>query len=243
MCNFLTEIENLFIASGEKEFQLSLEDLKFINLIKMNIKAYTQYKKIYEIKFFEKFTQRHENDKKSQTLDQIYEKILEIVFHAGNDMERRVLSHKYRSEPELRDVLLASLNSHKEIFSSGESFNKTGKTDILVSSMNETVFIAECKIWRGKKSLQDAIAQLFSYLTWRDNKTALIVFHKKRDFLTSLQSVPEIVTSFFQERELKSLIEKEYKADVKNVFRFICSYLGDINRNIVLTILLFDLSV
>ena len=144
----------------------------------MNTNAYAQYKKQYEKKFWERVTQKSDKDKKPRTSDQIYEKILEIISLAGNDMERRALSHKDRNEPELRDVLLASLNSHKDLFSSGESFNKRGKTDILVSSVNKTIFIAECKIWRGKKSLQEAIAQLLSYLTWQDNRVALIIFYK-----------------------------------------------------------------
>jgi hypothetical protein len=243
VCSFLTEIENLFIVNGEKEFPLSIDDLKFINSIKMNTKAYAEYKKVHERKIFERFTQKSDNDKKPRTLSQTHEDILEIIFHAGNDMERRVLSHKDRDEPALRDVLLASLNSHKEIFSSGESFNKKGKTDILISSMNETIFIAECKIWRGKKSLQDAIAQLLSYLTWRDNKTALIIFYKDKNFSTSLKNIPEIVASFFQERDIKLHFEKEYKADVENVFRFICSHPEDINRGLVLTVFIFNLSV
>lgn len=196
IADFLTEIENLFIINGEKEYPLSGDDLIFINSFKMSTNAYARYKKIHERKFFERFTQKPDKDKKPQTSNQIYEKILEIISRAGNDMERRVLSHKDRNEPELRDVLLASLNSHKDIFSSGESFNKIGKTDILVSSVNETIFIAECKIWRGKKSLQEAIAQLLSYLTWRDNRVALIVFYKNREFLSSLQGIPDIVTSF-----------------------------------------------
>lgn len=241
--DFLTEIENLFIINGEREYPLSDDDLIFIACVKMNTSAYARYKKQYEKKFWERVTQKLDKDKKLQTPEQIYEKILEIISRAGNDMERRVLSHKDRSEPELRDVLLASLNSHKDIFSSGESFNKIGKTDILVSSVNETIFIAECKIWRGKKSLQEAIAQLLSYLTWQDNKVALIVFYKNREFLSSLQSIPDIVTSFFQERELKLSIDKEYKADVKNIFRFICSHPADKNREICFTILIFDLSL
>jgi hypothetical protein len=109
--------------------------------------------------------------------------------------------------------------------------------------VNETIFIAECKIWRGKKSLQEAIAQLLSYLTWRDNRVALIVFYKNREFLSSLQGIPYIVTSFFQEREMKLSIDKEYKVDVKNIFRFICSHPADKNREICFTILMFDLSL
>ncbi len=241
--DFLTEIENLFIINGEREYPLSDDEQNLITFVKMNTTAYAQYKKLHEKKFFERFTQKPDKDKKFLTPDQIYEKILEIISRAGNDMERRVISHKDRSEPELRDVLLASLNSHKDIFSSGESINKRGKTDILVYSVNETIFIAECKIWRGKKSLQEAIAQLLSYLTWQDNRVALIVFYKNREFLSSLQGIPDIVTSFFQERELKLSIDKEYKADVKNVFRFVCSHPADKSREIFFTILMFDLSL
>mgnify|MGYP001160571632 FL=1 len=241
--DFRTEIENLFIVNGEREYPLSDDEQKFITFVKMNTNFYAQYKKLHEKEFWERVTPKIDKDKKPRTPDQIHEKILEIISRAGNDMERRVRSHKDRSEPELRDVLLASLNSHKDIFSSGESFNKTGKTDILVSSGNEPIFIAECKIWRGKKSLQEAIAQLLSYLTWRDNRVALIVFYKNGDFLLSLQGIPDIVTSFFQEREMKLSIDKEYKADVKNVFRFICSHPADKSREIFLTILMLDLSL
>lgn len=241
--DFLTEIENIFIVNGEREYPLSDDEQKFITFVKMNTNFYAQYKKLREKEFWERVTPKNDKDKKPRTPDQIYDKILEIISRAGNDMEKRVSSHKDRSEPELRDVLLASLNSHNDIFSSGESFNKIGKTDILVSSENETIFIAECKIWRGKKSLQDAIVQLFSYLTWRDNRVALIIFYKNREFLASLQGVPDIVTSFFLEKELKLSIDKEYKADVKNVFRFICSHPTDKSREIFLTILMFDLSL
>jgi hypothetical protein len=241
--DFLTEIENLFIINGEKEYPLSDDDLIFITSFKISTNAYARDKKIRERRFFERFTQKPDKYKKPQTPDQIYEKILEIISRAGNDMERRVRSHKDRSEPELRDVLLASLNSHKDIFSSGESFNKTGKTDILVSSVNEPIFIAECKIWRGKKSLQEAIEQLLSYLTWQDNRVALIVFYKNKEFLSSLQSIPDIITCFFQEKELRLSIDKEYKADVKNVFRFICGHPADKSREIIFTILMFDLSL
>lgn len=33
----------------------------------------------------------------------------------------------------------------------GETFNKSGKTDILISEESRSAFIAECKIWRGQK--------------------------------------------------------------------------------------------
>lgn len=39
-------------------------------------------------------------------------------------------------------------------------------------------YIAECKIWHGRKAFLAAIDQLFSYTTWRDTKVSVIVFNK-----------------------------------------------------------------
>ena len=63
----------------------------------------------------------------------------------------------------------------------GETFNVSGKTDILVRSGDRNVFVAECKFWHGPKRFDDAITQLLGYLTWRDSKVALVIFNHNRD--------------------------------------------------------------
>ena len=80
----------------------------------------------------------------------------------------------------MRDLIVPSLNS---VFiganSSAETFNRTGKTDIITKAPDgSNIFIAECKIWRGEKMLLEAIDQLLGYVTWRDTRTALILFVK-----------------------------------------------------------------
>lgn len=40
----------------------------------------------------------------------------------------------------------------------------------------KNVFVAEMKIWNGKKSFVEAIQQLFTYATWRDVGLALVIF-------------------------------------------------------------------
>jgi hypothetical protein len=52
------------------------------------------------------------------------------------------------------------LNSQYEGGATGETSNFEGKTDILIRTESRTVFIAECKYWRGAKSLLAAIDQL-----------------------------------------------------------------------------------
>ena len=73
----------------------------------------------------------------------------------------------------------------------GETFNKSGKTDILLRHEGKNAFIAELKFWRGKKAYLDTISQLLSYLTWRDSKAAVVVFVRNKDFSSVLETVKE----------------------------------------------------
>jgi hypothetical protein len=58
----------------------------------------------------------------------------------------------------------------------GEVFNGSGKTDILIRERDRNVFIGECKIWKGPRTIPDALDQLLRYLVWRDTKAALLLF-------------------------------------------------------------------
>ena len=113
-----------------------------------------------------------------------YEEILAILKNAGATMERAPNSYMSMGEDGLRNVLLAALNSSFNGSAAGEAFRNNGKTDICIESETRAAFVAECKIWTGEKEVAAAIAQLDSYLTWRDCKTALIYFVRRRDFLS-----------------------------------------------------------
>ena len=175
-------------------------------------------------------------------LQEVYEKILEIICDSGTDIERRVISHKDRDEPELRDVLLSSLNTHRDLLSSGESFNNKGKTDILVYSKREIVFIAECKIWRGEVSFKQAINQLISlYLTWHDNKVSLIIFNRNKGYYQILDKIPALATSFGKEYNYSCEYLSKYAQYQENAFRFLLNSKNEDQRRIMLTILVFNL--
>lgn len=91
-------------------------------------------------------------------------------------------------EEELRDFILATLGTHYINMATGETFRKIGKTDIHIVFDNKAAFIGECKIWHGIKKFEDAVEQLFGYSTWKDTKTALIVFNKENKDFSSLQA-------------------------------------------------------
>ena len=89
----------------------------------------------------------------------------------------------FRSIPEedLRTHFLIQLNGWYEGQATGETFNLSGKTDIIIRDRDRNVFIAECKFWRGSKSLSEAIDQLLGYTSWRDTKTAIVLFNKRSE--------------------------------------------------------------
>jgi hypothetical protein len=127
-----------------------------------------------------------------------YNEIVGDIYQIGISMEKKPSLYLNKDEESLRDVFLLGLETRYEgTTATGETFNHTGKTDILLKNSTDSsnLFIAECKIWHGKKHLQSAISQLLSYLTWRDSKAALILFVKGTDFTTVLQSINEGVTT------------------------------------------------
>jgi hypothetical protein len=109
---------------------------------------------------------------------------------AGYSMEKTARTFNKFTEEELRDVFNAFLNTHYLGTATGETFSRKGKTDIHIQFDNKSAYIAECKIWSGEKKLQDAINQLFSYTTWHDVKTSIIIFNKdNKDFVKLLDTI------------------------------------------------------
>jgi hypothetical protein len=120
----------------------------------------------------------------------VYHEILKIIHDTGVEIERHPGIYQGKDEETLRDHLLMVLSPH---FSSvtGETFNRAGKTDILIRHEGKNVFVAECGIWKGSKQFLGKIDQLLSYLTWRDSKTALVSFVRNKEFGVVLQTINE----------------------------------------------------
>ena len=123
--------------------------------------------------------------------DSIYQQILKIIHDVGKQFERLPSTYAGKEEEHLRDHMLLILEPNFEGSATGETFNKSGKTDILLRHEGKNVFIAELKFWRGGKAYLDTISQLLSYLTWRDSKSAVVVFVKNKEFSSVLETVKE----------------------------------------------------
>ena len=160
-----------------------------------------------------------------------YDEILAIIAEMTDVIERSPHAFAHLDEEALRTHLLVPLNSQFEGGASGETFNYEGKTDILIRHDGKVVFVAECKIWAGPKTLTDAIAQIRGYLSWRDTKTAVIMFVRNRDFSSVVDKVtPTVETTAGWKRTAGQTGESS--------FRFVFGHRDDPNREIILSVIL-----
>lgn len=113
--------------------------------------------------------------------DAQYEAAIKVVQSTLLAMERTPSVASGKDEEELRDQILVQLNGTFEGAATGETFVQKGKTDILLRVEDRHVFVGECKWWSGEKACGEAIDQLLSYLPWRDEKAALILFIDRKD--------------------------------------------------------------
>ncbi|MBR0447461.1 MAG: hypothetical protein IIX28_03220 [Clostridia bacterium] len=164
--------------------------------------------------------------------DEDYEKINNVIFSAGTTMEKTARSHYRNYEEELRDILLASLNTHYEN-ATGETFRKVGKADIHIEFENKAAFVGECKIWHGEKALDAAVQQALNYTTWRDVKVSVIIFNKEnKDFKGILEKLHAWVGKHTTSH--RRVVPNRWECDL---------YRADAKTVIKLNILAFDLYV
>ncbi len=170
-------------------------------------------------------------------IDDVYVDILKIIRHEGRTWETTPKTYSVHPEEELRDILLAHLNGHYEGAATGETFRRSGKTDIRIEDSSRAAFITECKIWEGSKKLNDGIDQLLGYLTWRDCKTAFLVFNKHNaNFSDLLFKIPEV----FKNHSKKM---KEVEVPESGEWRFVFRSKDDDSRLLYIHVFAFNLYV
>ena len=161
-----------------------------------------------------------------------YEQALKIMQDMTLVMERSPDAFKTMDEEALRQHFLVQLNGQFEGKVTGETFNMAGKTDILLREGERNVFIAECKFWKGPKAFGEAIDQLLGYTTWRDSKTAILVFNRGTETSTVLAGIDSTVKAH---ANFKRVANWPHESG----FRYVLHINGDKNRESILTVLVF----
>jgi len=188
------------------------------------------------IKRMTEFPKKKTRNKEYTISDEAYMNIINIIRLSCISMEKTASTFAKLYEEELRDILLSNLNSHYKSTATGETFNKSGKTDILIPFDNKAAYIAECKIWHGNKAFEEAINQLCGYTTWRDIKTSLIVFNKEN---SNFNSILKTIDNSLRENVMCKNFSKEEQNEWQGTFT------KEIGSNDLLTInvMAFDLYV
>jgi hypothetical protein len=167
--------------------------------------------------------------------DEDYQAALRVLRNQRNALERTPFVAAKLDEEEIRDLLLVGLNAHFEGDAGGEVFNGAGKTDILVRVDDRNIFIGECKVWSGPKTMDDALKQLFGYLVWRDTKAAILLFIRNKD-VTGV--IDKAITKIKEHPNYKRSLTHQAGADQ---YEFTMHAEGDAGREIHLTLIPFAL--
>lgn len=166
--------------------------------------------------------------------DEEYDHILDVISSVTVAIERSPTTFRDMGEEQLRDQILIQLNGHYEGGATGETFNRGGKTDILVRVDDKNVFIGECKFWKGKEAFLPALDQLFGYTCWSDTKTALIIFNRNRDHTRVLETIKDQVPQ--HPKHIRTLAEK-----AENHFRYLFEHPEDSRRGVYVAVLAINM--
>lgn len=159
-----------------------------------DITDYVDYKHISSFEQAQQLLSKVEAENKNHN-ESDYSRILDIIYNGYTAIEKLPPEERASGEVPLRNQIASTLQTHGYT-ATAETFNRGGKTDICIkNSRGDNLFIAECKIWHGKKQLSEAIDQLFSYLTWKDRQAALIVFVESGDFLNTIALADSTIKS------------------------------------------------
>ena len=164
---------------------------------------------------------------------EVFDDILDVCRSMSKVMERSPRAFVGLGEEDLRTHFLVALNAQFGGEATGETFNREGKTDILIRYGDRNIFIAECKFWGGPASLTGAIDQLLGYLAWRDTKAAVLLFSRNQDFSAVVGQLEPVVSAHPNfVREAPGAGETEYRAIVHQR--------DDTDRKLHLAVLAFD---
>lgn len=242
LADFKTKVANTFDTVYEAKKKLVLEENEFFERLNIKIEPSTETifkapvirkKKIPEPIVDKKTPKKYIANPTLE--DGLYDDILSVINALLKSVEKKPSIYRGKDEESLRDYILPFLETrYDNSTATGETFNKNGKTDILIRYKDGTnLFVAECKFWKGEAVLHDTIDQLFDgYLTWRDSKVAIIFFVKNKDFSNVLDTIAQSVV---KHKYFKS--EKGHNGE--SSFSYLFHFPDDTEKNVFTEIMAF----
>ena len=215
------KLEQLSLLNG-----FSKKELKYVKVLKKWLENEKNF-----------ITQLNPIFKNKQGQQDFHSFLIQHIFFLGQNLEKLNHLHKNFEEEDFRDYFLPHLTSISTgHIATGETFNKVGKTDILIQDTNGiNKFIAECKLWNGKSYLHSAIDQLIGkYVLWRDEKVAIVIFNKKNKSFTN------VIRTAKKAMEEHSLFHSFVEEKFKTIFTYQFKNEDDYKKIIILELILFN---
>jgi hypothetical protein len=164
-----------------------------------------------------------------------FEKICKTLGYFTVDIQRRAVQFKDVTEENVRDIMLVPLNTTFKGRGHAESKSRKGKTDIVIRTkegLNEHIF--ELKVWKGIKTLSDAIEQLLGYVCWHNDHCGIIMFNHNKNFTSILQTVETYLKHHHNFDKKEQKVENEFRFKLKHQtdnLKFIQTHLILVNLN------------
>lgn len=132
-------------------------------------------------------TQNKQKQAKKTNCD--YSTIVNFCWECRNSMETNLRTESKKTEPGLRDSILAHLQQ-KDLNVTAESQHGYGLTDIMVQNDGKTIFIAECKVCGPVKKFDEAVDGLFDkYLRHNQSEATIILFVTQKNYTIFLKNL------------------------------------------------------
>ena len=166
--------------------------------------------------------------------ESVYRQIIKTMADMALTIERNPTAFEHLNEEQIRFQFLVPLNAIFEGNATAETFSYKGKTDIQIRHEGQPIFTAECKFWTGQKGLLNTIDQLLSYVTWRDTKTAILIFNRQKEFSKILAQIEPTFRNHNGFLRFEGVTHETQ-------FRFVLSHPSDKTRHVIATVLAFDI--
>lgn len=149
LLNNLQSIKRVNITEKETGTDLTIYPAKLYEIEETEEEVISQLDSFFEERPLDPC---FKDEQLSDISDEAYTQIISKINTFGCNMEKLSSLKSKFDEEGYRDYFLPHLNSISTSHTAtGETFNKIGKTDILIQNGHgENAFIGECKIWHGE---------------------------------------------------------------------------------------------
>lgn len=160
-------------------------------------------------------------------------RILETLQNIARSIKQSPSAYFNMDDNALLAHFVIRLNRYFEGEQPGETFIYAPQSNIAIRTEGKCIFIAACRYWSDADALHHTLDEFLDMESWRNTKAVLILFNRTEEFPHVLESMRETVKNHSNfKRELPQLSDA--------AFPFVLAHQDDHNREMLLTVLLYD---